>query len=268
MAKLYGMIHPNASETTTVRTVFVIGPDKKVKLTLTYPPSIGRNIDEIIRVLDALQLSSRYPVSTPVNWTDGQDVIISPALSDEQAKAKFPRFLRVLKPYLRLTRSPTNSPSGPPGPPALRPARVPGMPPVVIVSRKLAGACLVEGVQSLGGDLAGKKASGRPSLRASYSSSAFGCVPRARRARLRFSPGRFEPAGLPGVLSRVPNLPLREASFQFFARSARLTSGSASCAGSTHWWACNKASRASPTSQMLAFIAATTVRSCSQKAMN
>lgn len=95
VAKLYGMIHPNASDTTKVRTVFVIGPDKKVKLTLTYPPSIGRNIDEIIRVLDALQLSSRYSVSTPVNWMDGQDVIISPALSDEEAKAKFPRGFRV-----------------------------------------------------------------------------------------------------------------------------------------------------------------------------
>ncbi len=106
VATLYGMIHPNASETATVRTVFIIGPDKKVKLTLTYPASVGRNVDEIIRVLDALQLSSRYPVSTPVNWADGDDVIISPAMPDDVAKEKFPRGFRTLKPYLRLTPQP------------------------------------------------------------------------------------------------------------------------------------------------------------------
>ena len=106
VATLYGMIHPNASETATVRAVFIIGPDKKVKLTLTYPASVGRNVDEIIRVLDALQLSSRYSVSTPVNWADGDDVIISPAVPDDVAKEKFPRGFRTLKPYLRLTPQP------------------------------------------------------------------------------------------------------------------------------------------------------------------
>ncbi len=106
VAQLYGMIHPKALETATVRTVFVIGPDKKVKLTLTYPAAIGRNIDEIIRVLDALQLSSRHSVSTPVDWTDGDEVIISPAIDDETAKEKFPKGFRTLKPYLRLTPQP------------------------------------------------------------------------------------------------------------------------------------------------------------------
>lgn len=106
VADLYGMIHPNAIETATVRTVFVIGPDKKVKLTLTYPASVGRNVDEIIRVLDALQLGSRHPVSTPVNWIDGADVIISPALSDDDAKEKFPKGYTSLKPYLRFTPQP------------------------------------------------------------------------------------------------------------------------------------------------------------------
>ena len=80
------MNHPNAIETATVRTVFIIGPDKKVKLTLTYPAAIGRSVDEILRVLDGLQLSSKYSVSTPVNWHDGDDVIISPAISDEDAR--------------------------------------------------------------------------------------------------------------------------------------------------------------------------------------
>ncbi len=106
VADLYGMIHPNAIETATVRTVFIIGPDKKVKLTLTYPAAVGRNVDEIIRVLDALQLSSRYGVSTPVNWNDGDDVIISPAISDDDAKKKFPKGFTALKPYLRLTPQP------------------------------------------------------------------------------------------------------------------------------------------------------------------
>jgi len=106
VANLYGMIHPNAIETATVRTVFIIGPDKKVKLTLTYPAAIGRNVDEIIRALDALQLSSRYSVSTPVNWNDGDDVIISPAITDDDAKEKFPKGFTTLKPYLRLTPQP------------------------------------------------------------------------------------------------------------------------------------------------------------------
>ena len=106
VANLYGMIHPNAIETATVRTVFIIGPDKKVKLTLTYPAAIGRNVDEILRVLDGLQLSAKHSVSTPVNWHDGDDVIISPAISDEDAKVKFPKGFRTLKPYLRLTPQP------------------------------------------------------------------------------------------------------------------------------------------------------------------
>jgi alkyl hydroperoxide reductase subunit AhpC len=106
IASLYGMIHPKALETATVRTVFVIGPDKKVKLTLTYPAAIGRNVDEIVRVLDALQLSARHPVSTPVNWNDGDDVLISPALSDDDAAARFPDGFTTLKPYLRLTSQP------------------------------------------------------------------------------------------------------------------------------------------------------------------
>jgi alkyl hydroperoxide reductase subunit AhpC len=106
VANLYDMIHPNALETLTVRSVFVIGPDKKVKLTLTYPASTGRNVDEIIRVLDSLQLTSNYSVSTPVNWNDGDDVIIAPAISDEDATTKFPKGFKKLKPYLRLTPQP------------------------------------------------------------------------------------------------------------------------------------------------------------------
>src|SRR5271156_3128806 len=91
VADLYDMIHPNADNTLTVRSVFIIGPDKKVKLTLTYPASTGRNVDEIIRVLDSLQLTADYSVATPVNWTDGEDVIIVPALSDDEAKDRFPK---------------------------------------------------------------------------------------------------------------------------------------------------------------------------------
>ncbi|MGH9079359.1 MAG: peroxiredoxin [Acidimicrobiales bacterium] len=106
VANLYGMIHPEAIETATVRTVFIVGPDKKVKLTLTYPASVGRNIDEILRVLDALQLTVEHSVSTPVDWKQGADVIISPAVSDEDAKSKFPKGFRTLKPYLRLTPQP------------------------------------------------------------------------------------------------------------------------------------------------------------------
>lgn len=106
VANLYGMMHPNASETTTVRSVFVIDPAKKLRLTITYPASVGRNFDEIVRVLDALQLTDRFPVSTPVNWTQGGDVIVAPALSDEEAKARFPKGFKTLKPYLRLTPQP------------------------------------------------------------------------------------------------------------------------------------------------------------------
>ncbi len=106
VADLYDMIHPNANYTLTVRSVFIIGPDKKVKLTLTYPASTGRNVDEIIRVLDSLQLTAGYQVSTPVNWKDGDDVIIAPAISDDDAAQKFPKGFTTLRPYLRLTPQP------------------------------------------------------------------------------------------------------------------------------------------------------------------
>ena len=106
VADLYDMIHPNANDTLTVRSVFVIGPDKKVKLIITYPASTGRNIDEILRVIDSLQLTANYQVATPVNWTDGDDVIIVPAVSDEDAKGKFPKGWDTQKPYLRVTPQP------------------------------------------------------------------------------------------------------------------------------------------------------------------
>src|SRR3977135_224149 len=106
VSDLYDMIHPNASETTTVRSVFVIGADNKIKLTLTYPASTGRNFDEILRVIDSLQLTANYSVATPVNWKQGEDVIIVPAVSDEDAKAKFPKGWKTLKPYLRVTPQP------------------------------------------------------------------------------------------------------------------------------------------------------------------
>jgi alkyl hydroperoxide reductase subunit AhpC len=106
VATLYDMIHPNANDTLTVRSVFVIGPDKKVKLTITYPASTGRNFDELLRVIDSLQLTADYSVATPANWTDGEDVIIVPALSDEDAKDRFPKGWNALKPYLRVTPQP------------------------------------------------------------------------------------------------------------------------------------------------------------------
>ncbi len=106
VAGLYDMIHPNANDTLTVRSVFIIGPDKKVKLTLTYPASTGRNIDEIIRVLDSLQLVAGYSVATPANWRDGDDVIIANSITDDEAKTKFPKGFRKLKDYLRLTPQP------------------------------------------------------------------------------------------------------------------------------------------------------------------
>ena len=106
VSDLYGMIHPNASDTMTVRSVFIIGPDKKVKLTLTYPASTGRNFQEILRVIDSLQLTAGYSVSTPADWKDGEDVIIAPAISDEDAKTKFPKGFKTLKPYLRFTPQP------------------------------------------------------------------------------------------------------------------------------------------------------------------
>jgi alkyl hydroperoxide reductase subunit AhpC len=106
VSDLYDMIHPNASDTVTVRTVFIVGPDKKVKATLTYPQSAGRNFDEILRLVDSLQLSAGYSVSTPVNWKDGEDVIIQGTVSDEDAKTKFPKGWKAPKPYLRLTPQP------------------------------------------------------------------------------------------------------------------------------------------------------------------
>ena len=106
VSDLYGMIHPNASDTATVRSVFVIGPDKKVKLTITYPQSTGRNFQEILRVIDSLQLTARHKVSTPVNWQSGEDVIIIPALSDEEARERFPDGWKAVKPYLRLVPQP------------------------------------------------------------------------------------------------------------------------------------------------------------------
>src|SRR6478736_2213927 len=99
VADLYDMIHPNASDTLTVRSVFVIGPDNKVKLTLTYPASTGRNFDEILRVIDSLQLTAGYKVATPANWKDGDDVIIGGSVSDEDAKVKFPDGWKAPKPY-------------------------------------------------------------------------------------------------------------------------------------------------------------------------
>jgi alkyl hydroperoxide reductase subunit AhpC len=106
VSDLYGMIHPNASDTVTVRNVFIIGPDKKVKLIIVYPQSAGRNFQEILRVLDSLQLSAGYSVSTPADWKNGEDVIIMPSVSDEDAKKKFPKGFTALRPYLRLTPQP------------------------------------------------------------------------------------------------------------------------------------------------------------------
>ncbi len=106
VATLYDMIHPNASEKTTVRSVFIIGPDKKIKLTLTYPASTGRNFTEILRVIDSLQLTANYSVATPVDWKHGEEVIISPSISNEEATKKFPKGYKIIKPYLRKTPQP------------------------------------------------------------------------------------------------------------------------------------------------------------------
>jgi alkyl hydroperoxide reductase subunit AhpC len=115
VAKLYGMLPAEVSgdptkrtpaDNMTVRNVFVVGPDKKIKLILVYPMSTGRNFDEVLRVIDSLQLTAQYNVSTPVNWKDGEDVIIAPAIKDDEAKEKFPKGWKALKPYLRLTPQP------------------------------------------------------------------------------------------------------------------------------------------------------------------
>ena len=106
VALLYDMIHPNASENFTVRSVFVIGPDKKVKLTLTYPASTGRNFEELLRVIDSLQLTANYSVATPADWKSGEDVVIVPSVKDEDIPAKFPKGHTRVKPYLRMTPQP------------------------------------------------------------------------------------------------------------------------------------------------------------------
>ncbi|MDQ8003957.1 MAG: peroxiredoxin [Pedobacter sp.] len=106
VANLYDMIHPNASETLTVRSLFVIGPDKKVKLIITYPASTGRNFNEVIRVIDSLQLTANYSVATPADWKDGEDVIVVNSIKTEDIPAKFPKGHKVIKPYLRTTPQP------------------------------------------------------------------------------------------------------------------------------------------------------------------
>lgn len=106
IATLYDMLHPNASENFTVRSVFVIGPDKKIKLTLTYPASTGRNFEELLRVIDSLQLTANYSVATPANWQQGEDVVIVPAVKDEDIPEKFPKGYTRIKPYLRMTPQP------------------------------------------------------------------------------------------------------------------------------------------------------------------
>ena len=109
VSDLYGMIHPKANDTLTVRSVFVIGPDKKIKLTLTYPASAGRNFDEILRVIDSLQLTANHKVATPANWKHGEDVIISGTVSDEDAKKLFPQGWKTVKSYLRTVKQPVSN---------------------------------------------------------------------------------------------------------------------------------------------------------------
>ena len=112
VASLYGMIHPNADDTMTVRSVFIIDPNKKLRLTLTYPAPTGRNFDEILRVVDALQLTDAHKVATPVDWKPGEDVIILPSVSNEDAKGLFPDGWDEKKPYLRVTKQPGKTPAG------------------------------------------------------------------------------------------------------------------------------------------------------------
>lgn len=106
VSELYDMIHPNANENFTVRSVFVVGPDKKIKLIITYPASTGRNFDELLRVIDSLQLTAKYSVATPANWKNGEDVVIAPAIKDEDIPAKFPKGHTRIKSYLRTTPQP------------------------------------------------------------------------------------------------------------------------------------------------------------------
>ena len=106
VSSLYDMIHPNANDTLTVRSVFVIGPDKKIKLTITYPASTGRNFDEVLRVIDSLQLTAKHKVATPVNWKHGEDVIIAGSVSDDDAKKQYPQGWKAPKPYIRIVPQP------------------------------------------------------------------------------------------------------------------------------------------------------------------
>jgi len=106
VSQLYDMIHPNASESATVRSLFIIGPDKKIKLIITYPASTGRNFTEILRVIDSLQLTANYSVATPADWKDGEDVVVTPAIKTEDIPGKFPKGHRIVKPYLRYTPQP------------------------------------------------------------------------------------------------------------------------------------------------------------------
>lgn len=106
VANLYDMIHPNASATATVRSLFVIGPDKLVKLMITYPASTGRNFHEVLRVVDSLQLTAKHSLATPANWVPGDDLIVVPSVSTEDAIKKFPKGVKVIKPYLRYTPTP------------------------------------------------------------------------------------------------------------------------------------------------------------------
>jgi alkyl hydroperoxide reductase subunit AhpC len=106
VSELYDMIHPNANAKVTVRTVFVIDPQRKLRLTITYPPSTGRNFEEILRVIDSLQLTDNYSVATPVNWKDGDDCVVVPSIPTEEARQKFPKGLTEVKPYLRMTPQP------------------------------------------------------------------------------------------------------------------------------------------------------------------
>jgi len=108
VATLYSMIHPSADNSLTVRSVFVVGPDKKIKLKIEYPASTGRNFDEVLRVIDSLQLTAKHQVATPVNWKDGEDVIIVPALSNDDAAKKFPEGWNEVKPYLRIVKQPND----------------------------------------------------------------------------------------------------------------------------------------------------------------
>src|SRR5690606_1444351 len=109
IANLYDMIHPNASDTLTVRSVYVIGPDKKIKLMIVYPASTGRNFDELIRVIDSLQLTAYHKVATPANWKEGDEVVISPSVSNAEAETMFPKGFKEVRPYLRMTPQPNRN---------------------------------------------------------------------------------------------------------------------------------------------------------------